>query len=111
VRILLRFGLAASATRCRWLRQQAARIDVDATVGAPAIATVVDTLTGKGDIAQFGEIAFDLRVADLRKHALVCFVLAVGYVVRVVAGSGLRGSDFLLELLGALLQQLAHVLK
>ena len=111
LRLRLGPGLAADATGGRELREQTARIDVDATVDAPAIAAVGDTLAGKGDLAQLREIAFDLGVADLRKHSLVCFVLAVGYIVRIIVAPDLRGGDFLFELFRALLQQLLHVLK
>ena len=110
----LRFSLATGATGatggCR-LREQTARIDVDAAVGAPAVASVGDPLAGERDRTQFCKISFDLGVADYRQQAIIRFVLAISHVVQVVIAPGLGGGDFLFELFCTLLQQLAHGLK
>ena len=107
----LRFGLATGATGGCRLREQTARVDVDAAVGAPAVASVGDPFTGERDCTQLCKISFNLGVADYRQQAIIRFVLAIGHVVQAVIASGLRGEDFLFELFRTLLQQLVHGLK
>ena len=107
----LRFGLATGATDGCRLREQTARIDVNATVGASAIASVGDPFAGQRDCTQLCEIPFNLGVADYRHQAIICLVLAISHVVQVVIATGLRGGDFLSELFFALPQQLVHGLK
>ena len=107
----LRFSLAGGATGGCRLREQTARIDVDATVGAPAIASVGDPFAGERDRTQFCKISFDLGVADYRQQAIIRFVFAIGHVVQIVIAPSLRGEDFLFELSLTLLHQLVHGLK
>ena len=107
----LRFGLATGATGGCRLREQTARIDVDAAVGAPAVASVGDPFTGERDRTQLCKISFNLGVANYRQQSIIRFVFAIGHVVQIVIAPGLDGEDFLFELSLALLQQLLHGLK
>ena len=91
----LRFGLAAGATDSCRLREQAQGVNLNAAVGASAIASVGDPFAGQRDCTQLYEIPFNLGVADLRQQAIIRLVLAIGHVVQVVIATGLRGGDFL----------------